>query len=328
MTSLVNDVTPYIVSPFFPLEWRDVEDFLGEFGPYNGRYVPRYPHDWEKMLRQHLEEMDTSPVKRAAHYEKLRREAALCTTPVDWAWDATKTWGRNVGALSDKTEQANIVGDAVDPTPFQSWGDLTRDIKRSRCRSWSFHGSVSDYVRLITPLLLNSTTAYLIDPYLDPCSTTFENLLLSLFQRMKGSKCYRLELITRQSACGNRKKEDPKTWMSFGEIESSFQTIYSHALPKDRTLKLHLIEEIPARDEFLKLHDRFFLTEHGAINFGQGFLMGKKQAAMNAFLVDKPHHDFLKDQYINGVSLYHDKRPIKKSVASPKNVISFEVGSR
>lgn len=329
MTSLMSDFNRVVVSPSFPLEWRDVDDFLGEFGPFNGRYVPRYPNDWLEKLRHHLAEIDSQhlpPRERAALFERLRREILLCTTPVSWDWDDSKSWGRNVQDVLDLVRGVTVVGDALEPSPYKNWVDMAGDIKRSRFRTWNFHGLVSEYAIRCEPLLVNSPAAYMIDRYLDPFSDAFENLLLFFFDLIKGSRCYRLELITRQSACGRRDQSDPKTWMRESEIKDSLQRIYGQRIPKDRTLAIHLVQEARFGQEGLTMHDRFFMTIHGAINFGQGFLVvSQKQPMQNAFVVDKDHHAILKDVYINGVARYSEKLPRLSTVAYPKGVTAIEL---
>ncbi len=329
MTSSMSDFNRVVVSPRFPLEWRDIDDFLGEFGPFNGRYVPRYPNNWVEKLRHHLADIDSKhlpPRERAALFERLRRELMLCTTPVSWSWDATKSWGRNVQDVLSAVPAPTVVGDALDPSPYKSWAHVAGDIKRSRLRTWNFHGLVSEYVNQCRPLLVNSPAAYMIDPYLDPFSDAFEYLLLSFLELIKGSRCYRLELITRQSACGSREQSDPKIWMNEIEIKDALNRIYGQRIPKDRALALHLVQEARLRQEGLTMHDRFFMTIHGAINFGQGFLvLSQRQPMQNAFVVDKDHHALLKEVYVNGVARYGEKLPKVANVAYPKGVTSIEV---
>ena len=333
MTSLMNESNRVVVSPSFPIEWRDVDDFLGEFGPFNGRYVPRYPADWVDKLRQHLTDIDSRhlpPRERAALFERLRRELLLCTTPVSWSWDPAKSWGYNVQNALSASPYSTVVGDALDPSPYKDWACVAGDIKRSRLRTWNFHGLVSEYVNLCTPLLINSPAAYLIDPYLDPFSDAFENLLLSFFELIKGSRCYRIELITRQCACGDRcnsrEGAEPKRWMTEAEIKDALNRIYGHRIPKDRTLALHLVHGVQFEQDGLTMHDRFFMTKHGAINFGQGFLKkSQRQPMQNAFVVDKDHHAQLCEIYINGVARFGEKLPKLANVAYPKGVTPIEV---
>ena len=327
MTSSMNDSMRVVVSPSFPIERRDVDDFLGEFGPFNGRYVPRYPNDWVRRLLHHLDDIEIPPRDRAALYERLRREMKLCTIPVGWSWDDSKSWGRNVEEALSGSRGSIVVGDALDPSPYKNWSHEVGEIKRTRSRTWPFRGQVSDYVSLCVPLLVNSPSAYLVDPYFDPLSEKFEHLLVSLFDAIKGSECYRLGIITRQSACGNNgKKDTDKIRLETSEIENSLKRIYGHRVPKDRPLVLYLVHESKKDEQGLTMHDRFFLTNHGAISFGYGFEVGNQNQSMrNAFVVDENHHALLKKVYIDGVVGHSEGLLKAKNIAYPKGVTSIEV---
>jgi hypothetical protein len=316
-----------VVSPAFALEWRDVDDFLGEFGPYNGRYVPRFPKDWLEQLRNHLDDVDANqlpPKERAALFERLRRELLHCTSPTNWAWDPAKSWSENLLSTSSSAAEDLIAGDALDPTPFKTWSQIAGEVKRTRNRTLSFNGLISSYVSLCKPLLLNAPSAFLVDPYLDPFSGDFENLLISLFDLIGGSKCYSIELITRRQACGDRNRMEPRDWMTDVEIRQKLKDVYVTRLPKDRQLRVHLVHEGRKDDEGLILHDRFFLTNHGAINFGHGFRISRQTKTLqNAFIVDKPHHEILKEIYINGIARFSEGLPKRPSITYPKNVTTI-----
>jgi hypothetical protein len=316
-----------VVDPEFAIESRDIVDFLGEFGPFNARYIPRFPGDWAARLRQHAEEiLVKDPVKRQAILERLRRDAPLCTIPVGWKWSDEYSWRTNVEKTFAVPPNAVVVGHALDPGPFTSWVNALDQIRETRRRSWPFNGAISEYVDYCFPLLVNSPSAYLVDPYLDIFSDAGKTLLRSLFDKSRGSRCYSLQIITRRFACGHarRKKDDSLLLMSDDEITSFLQGIYGEILPKDRELKLHLVNEGKTGHHFLRLHDRFFLTMHGAINFGQGFFMVKQlKPQMNAFILDRDHHLALKRTYIDGVARHAENLPKVPKIAYPQSVNTF-----
>lgn len=316
-----------LVDPWFASESRDLIDFLGEFGPFNGRYVPRYPSDWTSRLRKHIEDLSIKdPVKRQAMLERLRREAPLCTVPVGWKWKDGQTWRNNVKECLPQHAQPLIVGDAYDPEPFKAWVDALEEIRETRKRTWPFHGAISEFVESCLPLLLNSPAAYLIDPYLDLFSDMGEMLLRTLLDASKGSKCYSIQIITRRGACGSYGRANDASYMSDSDISSSLRQIYKNILPKDRELLLHLVSDSVPGEHGLRMHDRFFLTIHGAINFGQGFFMLKQPLPQqNAFVLDKEHHAVLKQTYIDGVTRYAERLPKVPKIPYPKGVNSFAV---
>ncbi len=328
-SSTTEPLHQVLVDPLFALEARDIDDFLAEFGPFNGRYVPRYPSDWAARLRAHLEDLSVSnPVKRKAMVERLRCEANLCTVPVGWKWQSDRSWRWNVEQQSPAKENLLVVGDALDPEPFRSWSDAVDEIRGTRRRSWPFHGAVEEYLDACEPLLINSPTAYLIDPYLDVFSQVGEMLLGSVFAAVTGSRCYSIQIISRRSACGSRGRPEDAPPMSDEEIQSQLDMIYRDVLPKDREMQLHLVSEGRAGERWLRLHDRFFLTTHGAINFGQGFFVLKQPLPQqNAYVLDRDHHMVLKRTYIDGVARWSERLPRVPGVAYPKDVNSFKLQS-
>jgi hypothetical protein len=145
-----------------------------------------------------------------------------------------------------------------------------------------------------------------------------------MFASANGSKCYSIEIITRRSACGSKHKSKDSQGMNDAEIELEFKRMYRGIIPKDRNLKLHLVTEGKLGGDALRLHDRFFLTMHGSINFGQGFLLvAQRIPQQNAFITDKDHHELLKQTFINGVARHIEKLPKVSGIAYPLKVVSF-----
>jgi hypothetical protein len=60
--------------------------------------------------------------------------------------------------------------------------------------------------------------------------------------------------------------------MTESEIYNQLSHIYGDVIPSHRYLKLHIVYEGGGE---LDLHDRFFLTMHGSINFGRGYRFRK-----------------------------------------------------
>jgi hypothetical protein len=240
---------------------------------------------------------------------------------VGWRWENEKPWSANVATAIPAEATALVVGDALDPAPFTAWVETVDAIRQTRRRSWSYHGSVSEYVEFCRPLLVNSPAAYLIDPFLDPFSDFSENLIRSLFACAKGSCCYSLEIITRRAACGRQGKPDDAPILPYMEIDEWFRSTYRDWVPKDRALKLHLVDDGPFGSEALRLHDRYFLTKHGSVKFGQGFVVGnQKVPTQNAFVTDKDHHTQLKQTFIEGVARHRERQPRIPGIPYPIDV--------
>ena len=194
----------------------DIYDFLGEFGPYKGRYVARYPEAWMGDLRERIGEFAAEklgPVGLQALKRKFEELDLCLVREKKWGWEDSKTWEGNARDAIASDAVSVIIGNALDPAPFGDWLSTLPRIRDTSRHSWLFRGRASDYIDAIRPLLLNSPAAYFIDPYLDPLSDDCENLLLLIFDLIKGSKCYSIELMVRQCAFNKRDVLSPKTWM-------------------------------------------------------------------------------------------------------------------
>jgi hypothetical protein len=316
-----------VVHPAFAIEWRDVDDFCGEFGPYNGRYVPRYPPGWVAQCLRHLEELDLPPIEKARLFETAKQGIPHCSTPGDMPWNENIEWEKNVCSLLRAQPQALIIGNGLDPEPFKGWASGVREIRSSRKRSWEFPGTLSNYLAEFRPLLLSAPAAYLIDPYLDPFSQEIENLLRSIFEAIKGSRCYQIHLVI----CKKRYEEKArvssnKKPVTKEQFETELKRVYASCIGRSRSLYIHLVDKPRYGGKDLEMHDRFFLTKFGAIQFGRGFVFKEREHPQeSASVVDKSMHISLKHKYIDGVTRCYDLLPRKQGVPYPSGVTSLYI---
>lgn len=314
-----------VVHPAFAIERRDLNDFLQEFGPYEGRYVPSYPSNWTAECVKHIEEHDLKPVERKRWLETVLQLDHCTTFPVDRPWDKAADWEANASGYLKARPDALIIGNALDPEPFSAWPQSVEEVRESRCRSWPYRGAVGEYLEVCRPLLVKAPAAYFIDRFLDPLASPVENLLRSVFAAIKGSKCYQVHLITRHQACGG-KGGDPKTWLPKIEIESELNRLYASHVGKDRELLVHLVEEPRWGVEDLRLHDRFFLTKFGVIKFGKGFVLDDLKHPQNtAVVLDRNRHEGLKREYIDGVTRFGELIPRAAGIPRPSKVTTIAV---
>lgn len=322
-----SDARPVLIHPAFALEWRDFEDFRGEFGPYNGRYIPRYPEKWVAECLRHIDELDLRPLERTRLIERARSELTHCTMPSKTRWEPDSTWTENIRRSASSYPDAIVVGNGLDPTPFKDWVNCISDIRDTRARSWAYRGTVREYIDLCAPLILNSPSCYLIDPYLDPLNPDVQNLLYSLFDLIKGSRCYHLHVIIGKQIL-NKHKTEAKTSASAAiyHVSKELATIYEDRVGRERTLSIHFIEKQRRTTGELQIHDRFFLTNFGAISFGRGFVLEYQEHPQEtAHVVDKVAHISLKKVYIDGVARHRDGLPTPDGIPPLPGIITIDI---
>ena len=317
------------VSPNFSLELRDIQDFVAELGPFNGQYAIKYPRNWVQEFLKHIEQLQ--PVERHAAKTLIER-VNLSLIDTHLTYNASLDWVSNIQQNLIKAEYQTIVGDALDPSPFKSWVEALPDIRESKVRTWKFSGTWSDYFSAIEPLLLISPAAYIVDRYFDPCDQNAESIITSILDKIKGSRCYELHIITRPSRFNRKFHEQNNsvmnefTTVSFNSACDKMNEIFKSRITKDRKLMFHFVKEDRPGGAFLRMHNRYFLTKHGAIDFGQGFeIQSQSVPQMDAYIVDKEHHKNLCMTYIDGVARHREKIPKRQGIAYPIEVFSHRV---
>ena len=324
-------VYPILVHPEFSLEARDIWDFLMEFGPANGRYVPHVPSNWLSDFENHMREGGVcereTPVARKRLIERASRQIKHCVVPTDFEPPESDSWDACARSFREKQKDAVIVGSAIAPEPYEPWVQALLDIRLDTRRSWAFSGTIREYINDCYPLLVNAPVSYLIDPYLNPFSKDGEELIKSIYvtaRKSKKSKCDRIEIITwRHKELGaghtDRKKFDD-------EVQAQLLSAYSRAIPSGK-LKLHLIEERHSNNRLKILHDRFFMTRFGGISFGRGYaiIRESKEKVCNAFVLDANHHQQLKHQYIDAIARHVERLPLPKTVSMPSHVTTYSL---
>jgi hypothetical protein len=310
---MANRAKDILVSPAFALEMRDLLDFQELFGPYAGQYIRRFPYAWIDALLRHVEDShiieSVGPVQKKALKEKFYKavEVSVIPAPASFRWSDGLGWAENVKSVQCLVEDGVIVGDGLDPSPFCAWVEALAEIRSRKKTSWQFYSRVEDYLEAVTPLVQISPAAYLVDPYFDPLSRESEILLRSVFERMRGSRCARLGIITRQKSIGG----------GAPDFDDRIRRVYHDLVPNDREFIVYPVYDSGDMD----FHDRFFLTRHGGIGFGRSVeIETARLPQRTAFLLDRELHYRIKKTYIDGVVCWGNRAQNLEDVPRPRSV--------
>jgi hypothetical protein len=304
-TSLMNEIDA--VSPRFFYDIRDLGDLLGEFGPYNGRYISNYPNNWVEKLRAHLKDIenDLSPMEQVRAAQLLCRYKDSILVEANYSYNEDNSWTQNVKTLQERKTFYDVIADVYESDEdFKTWRDKAFDFRENRSRSALLTGSIGENVSVIRPLLKKGPAAYIIDPYFRPTEDTAIAFLSKLFEEISNSKCFKIVLYIRKSVALVKNPDAPKAQMSLWtpqEYEEELKTSLSRFIPSSKSLIVNLVDERSRNEENLILHNRFFLTKFGAIDFGKGFeRFNYLLAQIPVHIVDKDVHLQLVDWYVNG----------------------------
>ena len=298
------------VSPQFYESYKDISDFLADFGPYNGRYVANYPVNWEKQFLDQLSDLSTMEQKKAKELLKRNKYDGIQAALIDrnLKFDDSISWIKNVEILQTKKIFNDVVAGTYDEnTNFKKWPEKLQYFRENRLRSAHLKGSASEYIAIIEPLLKKGPVAYFIDPHFRPNDDPSIDFIKRLFEKISNSSCYDIIFYIRKDKA-LAKVADGKDFYTEVEYKDKLIEIFhgSQCIPKNMSLTINLVENFSENkvkeDANLhnRLHNRFFLTLYGAIDFGMGFKpQSYKTAQIPVYLVDKRQHLELVNWYIS-----------------------------
>jgi hypothetical protein len=318
-TSLMNEIDA--VSPRFFFDTRDLRDLFGEFGPYNGRYISNYPESWIENLRAHLKDVELSTIEHLKANQLLTKYKDSILVDAKYKYDETLSWTNNVKALQERKTFNDVIADVYESDEtFQTWQEKSQDFRENRSRSTLLKGNIGENVAVIKPLLKKGPAAYIIDPYFRPTEDTSIAFLSKLFEEISNSACFRIVLYIRKSLALIKNLDvinAEKSIWSIKEYEQELTTYLGRFIPAGKSLIVKLVDERSRSEENLILHNRFFLTKFGAIDFGKGFdRFNYSLAQIPVHIVDKAVHLQLADWYIDEKAPFGsmDSIEIKRSI--------------
>lgn len=290
------------VSPRFCADTRDLSDLIAEFGPYMGRYIANYPKNWSNQLKAHLAEL--SPVSQLSATELLNpyRENSLnaALINIDTCFDEKKDWNSNVIEANKKKLFSEVIGDFLDPGPFSQWNEKLEEFRHNRQRSIVLKGKVGEYLSVITPLLKKGPAAYFVDPYFRPLDNSGIHFISKAFEIISNSDCFEIHFYIRAvNALTKDVFSKDKNSYLFSEFKQRAMDELKRFIPsnKNKRLVINLVNDALKTPE---LHNRFFITKYGGMDFGKGFSQfDLSTAQIPVHIIDKAIHLELVDLFIN-----------------------------
>lgn len=314
-----------IISPEFFIELRDLQDFIAEFGPFNGRYAADYPSkEWLTKCLAHVSSL--KPVEQLGAkriIDQSLKHGLLQCSESNKSYCFEKSWDDNARCLEMKNFNYMVGNCIEDPKPpFKRWVHALEDIRNNRRRRWNIRGTYSDYMEAFRPMLVKAPAIYIVDAYCCVLNDDIFTLMKGIFEEVKGSCCREVHVITRDwpQALGEKK---------LSEFEVSVKVTYEALLPKNLSLLIHLVDDRKNDGQSLRLHTRYFLTRFGALDLGVGIkLLDHKNPQTPVTVVDENSHKQLVENYIRGVSQFDHKHKLRKGAAYPSNVHMVKVCSQ
>lgn len=241
---------------------QELRAFLSLFGPYAGRYLIAAPSAWRSSVIKHFVSKDE--FKGAAASLVLRRamENKAYLTPPSLPWSSANTWLENALALIaarppiiDKV----IVGSSCGHTELLELSQL----ELAGTADESISTSPKEYFRVCRTIIQISHELFFIDPYINPCRSSYSDVLRELFQAANREKCRRVVCYGRTANVLGEKRH---TWNDVNKALTNI--LRSINWKSEKRFDYYLVSDENSR---IKMHNRYLLSTLGGVRFGQGF---------------------------------------------------------
>jgi hypothetical protein len=161
--------------------------------------------------------------------------------------------------------------------------------------------------------LKKGPAAFFIDAYFQALDTSSLSLISKVFENISNSNCFQIHIYVRAINALTKPSIDKnnREFYTFEEYEQQVIESLSHFVhkAKNKNLYIHLVND---RNKNPELHNRFFLTKFGALDFGKGFESFDYQTSqIPVHIVDREMHFDLVEWYVNQQATFHDHKIIK-----------------
>lgn len=287
---------PFAISPRFFSDFRDIDDYVSEFGfskwKFNSDLDDGKSRRWLQAFELWVQEL--SPIDQSRVRSYLSRRLIQQTLIPSLAANNSEkaNWHQVVSELNTDSFET-IVGDWMDPAPYQSWIQALPDIRASRRDTLHYCASEDGICNLLRPLLKDSPALILLDPWFFPCKKNELRLLENLLREMIGSRCYELHIITRDIYRAVKKSyrsaiEGNESYpRNYEEFDASLCAHIQAYIGRDRRLQVHLVDDSSRRDK-LVLHKRMAVGSDGSLRFDKGFTITNQLE--EAYTVERKNH--------------------------------------
>jgi hypothetical protein len=261
------------------IEWQLL---LDKFGPLAGRYVVRFPHDWEARVCRDAESNSWCDAARLRTvFRRAHEHKKILSSKVPSKYIDGKAWHENI--RMDSRLAAELGGIIV--RKGQGRGEIEIDsLSLPPTAGEHMSSTVANFKRVSEVLLTFSPELYLVDPYLNVTRSDCFDVLVGIFEVASRGPCRKIV-----------------AWCSERHVDVRLEAI------RDALKKIKIESGFPhpvtvhvANDKYSKkkLHNRWLFTQYGGVEFGQGFQC--PPSGMEVRPMDKSHLDDCWERFREG----------------------------
>jgi hypothetical protein len=275
----------YGVDPSSPKDLKDLKALFTRFGLAHGRFISRYPSDWERDLFAAFSEISELDRARLTRLIQLHQTAFL-TSPAPF--NRSKTWARNVAEQRlrlrtfDRILAKNPNEENLETLEDYLWGD---DDDHADSRGAFVEMTPESYAKACAPLFECSSEVHLSDRFFQLRNQSgimnrkrWAVLRALVGKAVESAKCRKLFLHFEVPPAVSIKSFEMKLEDDLEDIANEFSFEFSY----DTRDVMH--------------HGRYIFSIHGGLQFDHGFEITYGQ---------KNHVHWLSSTELNHLHVYY-----------------------
>lgn len=272
----------------------ELRHLLSLFGHFTGRFLARYPENWESRLEDHIAKGRPVELKRVRELlcRAIRQRALLAKSSMEWI--EKQQWPENAARYVDC--QPPILDGLIIPrnTYKPSSKAYTLDeLELPPTSGERIRAVPSEYIRVAKTFLLVSREIAIVDPYFNLCDMNVAAVASELFTTLAKGKCASVKCFARAKAILG---DDGRT--SISTIQAALNNIARPAFAgRQISIKYVLFDDSRSRN---RMHDRYLLSLDGGVEFSQGFVQLPHGRRIQVDPVALAPHADLKAIYMEG----------------------------
>lgn len=254
---------------------RDLADLIRIINPYEGRFIKKFPSNWDELLRESMSAL--SDLEQSKFIELWIAKAKSSLLPTPQAFNSSESWVKNADRIRSTTRA--LIGEDKDVPRVIPIGEALLDPSVfPDARSKYIERTVQDYVQTAMPLFLISNRIVLIDPY-------FRLSDLDRSSRKRNSYRHQRSLEGLLKACVASHKvevfclvvDEELALRAYSENnrEACFEEELSQIQLTAKADEIQLEYRYLDPGSFTDQHPRYLLGNSAGLHFDWGFDIGK-----------------------------------------------------
>lgn len=279
----------FAIEPEAFADHRDVKYLLEQFGFTEGRFVAEYPSSWVRRVFDHLRTLPDYEHKKAE--AAFNRYRGTLLVPTGYPYSGEISWLHNARNAKAASAIADVIAsrnnDCGAPTPdidkeyFFKWGGRNAQVL----------SSPQGYASAASVLLRLSHEVVFVDPFVICFASRFQAVLMEMAKLARsGGKCDRFFVYSLEDRSSAEQ-------MTRG-ARAFFAPIAASGI------KVTFVALRDVGHKSATPHPRFLLSIKGALQYDRGFDAEDPPRHQIVSTVDKPLHDTLCQQYLEGALPY------------------------